>query len=150
MKTLHILCLALMMSAGCLHALTPYIPHVEENGLACKLIIPKPYRVRVNGMEIQFVLKNISQAPIRVCTVQAGFGEVAKDWADTVIDPEFHGGAVPANIDDAVDFVSIPPGASLILSSDCPFALESPFRVTASYGLSPVFAKLHHTWQGLI
>ena len=46
----------------------PAVPPAEQNGLAFRLSILKPYQVRWGLFKAQIVLKNVSTQPIRAVT----------------------------------------------------------------------------------
>lgn len=149
MKPKIILCLALVF--GSLHAATwdtDHPSHTEDNGLACTLIVPTPYRIHFGRLEIQVVLKNVSAAPIRVCTLCGRWGGTSKDWSEVSLQAGFFKSQAPSMEQLAHAVVSIPPGASLTLSSDCDIPETTPFRLTAGYGTQPDMAKQLNTWQG--
>ena len=149
MKPKIILCLAPVF--GSLHAATwdtDHPSHTEDNGLACTLIVPTPYRIHFGRLEIQVVLKNVSAAPIRVCTLCGRWGGSGKDWSDAELGPGNILDDSPTIDQLAQAVVSIPPGASLTLSSDCDIPETTPFRLTAGYGTQPDMAKQLNTWQG--
>jgi hypothetical protein len=120
----------------------------QEGGLACTLIVPTPYRIHWGQLGIQVVLKNVSAAPIRVCTLCGMWRGESNNWSEVSLDAGFFKSAGPGPDELAKAVVSIPPGASLTLSSNCDIPETTPFRLTARYITAPDMAKSLNTWQG--
>jgi hypothetical protein len=129
---------------------TVHPAHPVDSGLAGTLIVPTPYRIHWGRLEIQVVLKNVSNAPIRVCTRCGRLGSAGANWSDAELGPGNFLDDSPTidQLNQAV--ISIPPGASLTLCDDCFLPDTSPFRVTAGYDTQPGLAKQLNAWQGYL
>ena len=120
----------------------------QENGVACELIVPTPLVYRESLLEIRLVIKNVSAAPIRVCTLCGRWSGISKDCSEVSLVAGFFKSDGPSMERLAQAVLSIPPGDSITLPSECVIPEANPFRLTAGYSIHPNLAKQLNTWQG--
>jgi len=155
MKSKSILCLALLLlglwktGAGLYADDGPAVPLAEQNGLAFRLIIPKPYQVQWGQLKVQVVLKNVSHQPIRAVTLCGQYASEGTVWSRV----DLGSISMPASpTGDSIirSIVTIPPGESLVLPTDCPIPKARPYRMVVSYTWRKDDAKRFDCWEGSV
>lgn len=139
-----IFCVVLALSSVHLEADGPK----QANGLIDQLVVPSPYQIHKGQMEIQVVLKNVSSAPIRVCTLCGRWAGTGKDFSSVDLIAGVFKSAPPTVEKMAQAVVTILPGASLTLNCKCVLPETNRFRLTVGYSISPEMARQLNTWQG--
>lgn len=122
--------------------------------LACEVSTPSEVRVVDGWIEASLVIRNVSEKPIRICTLSSGSRHIWKGNYKQVFNPGWWKSNRPKPESFADQIVTLNPDDTFTfpikIHYDAEFFRGQPLTISSGYSTDEGFAKQYDTWSGSI
>lgn len=122
----------------------------ENNGLSCKIEIPRSAQPHHGRLDAKLILRNTSRDEVRICTLCMGWRSQSKGVFDIQLDPEHWKSDAPTLERSAKAVKAIGPGDSTAIPFEIFWQADADLQVTASYIAGAEFAQKLGVWHGAV